>query len=103
MEAGFIQLPFGIGCNELFLSVCCFDENNPSLTEIEARANVPSKLCACARAHAGRKARAHNKTRSAQKNYFSKNVLHINVNVQKHLWKNIFCALHVFLLLLMYR
>ena len=25
-----------LGFNELFLSVCCFDENNPSLTEIKA-------------------------------------------------------------------
>jgi len=31
MEAGLAN-----SCNELFLSVCCFDENNPSLTEIEA-------------------------------------------------------------------
>src|SRR6218665_1208872 len=53
--------------------------------------------CACARAHTGRKTRAHKKTWSAQKIIFYRNVLHIHVNVQKRLWTNNFlCAPYFF-------
>ena len=38
------------------------------------------------------------------KDHFQKNVIvHVHVNVQKHFWKNNFCALHVFLLSLLYQ
>jgi len=53
--------------------------------------------CARVRAHTGRKTRAHKKTRSAQKLIFPKNVLHIHVNVQKHLWNNNFLCAPCFL------
>src|SRR6218665_2543730 len=58
--------------------------------------------CAHVCAHTGRKTCAH-KTWSTQKITFPKMCLYTLVNGKKHSWKTLFCALHVFLLLLMYQ